>query len=46
MALSEEVKTLPFEAVWQEYLKRQGVPGAEWYSQVKKYEDEVLSLRK
>lgn len=46
MVLSEEVKTLPFEAVWQEYLKRQGVPGAEWYSQVKKYEDEVLSLRK
>lgn len=42
----EELKTLPYGDVWNEYLNRQGVPGADWYEEVKKYEKEVLSLRK
>lgn len=45
MALSEELKTLPFGGVWEEYLRRQGVAGGDWYDKVKKYEDDVLSSR-
>ena len=46
MVLGEEAKTLPFEAVWKEYLLRQNVPGEEWYNEVKKYEETVLAKRK
>ncbi|MDR3319127.1 MAG: L-rhamnose isomerase [Clostridiales bacterium] len=46
MAVQEELKTLPFGAVWDEYLKRQNVVGAEWFDAVKKYEKEVLNNRK
>lgn len=42
----EELKTLPYGEVWDEYLSRQNVPGADWYDEVKKYEKDVLSLRK
>lgn len=42
----EELKTLPYGEVWEEYLSRQNVPGADWYEEVKKYEKDVLSLRK
>lgn len=42
----EELKTLPYGEVWNEYLSRQNVPGADWYDEVKKYEKDVLSLRK
>jgi L-rhamnose isomerase len=45
MVLQEELKTLPFGAVWDEYLARQKVPGADWFSKVEKYEDEVLKKR-
>ncbi|MDR2619370.1 MAG: L-rhamnose isomerase [Treponema sp.] len=45
LALQEEVKTLPFGAVWNEYLSREKAPGADWYSQVEKYEKDVLSKR-
>jgi L-rhamnose isomerase len=45
MVLQEELKTLPFGAVWEEYLARQNVPGADWFSRVEKYEDEVLRKR-
>lgn len=45
MAVNEELKTLPFGAVWNEYLARQGVAGAEWFDLVKEYEREVLSKR-
>ena len=46
LVMSEELKTLPFGAVWQEYCRREGViAGAEWYEEVKKYEAEVLSKR-
>ncbi|AEF81857.1 L-rhamnose isomerase [Leadbettera azotonutricia] len=46
LAMQEELKTLPFGAVWDEYLARQKVPGADWYGEVEKYEKEVLSKRK
>ena len=42
----EELKTLPYGEVWDEYLSRQNVPGADWYDEIKKYEKDVLSLRK
>ena len=46
MVLSEEVKTLPFGDIWEHYCEVEGVPaGAEWFEQVKKYEEEVLSKR-
>ena len=46
MMLSEELKTLPLGAVWNEYCARQGVPaGEEWFKEVKRYEAEVLSKR-
>jgi L-rhamnose isomerase len=44
--LSEEMKSMPFADVWEEYCRRAGVPlGMEWYSEVEKYEAEVLSKR-
>ncbi len=46
MVLQEELKTLPFEAVWAEYLERQNMPGADWYETVKQYEQTVLIKRK
>jgi L-rhamnose isomerase len=46
LALLEETKTLPFGAVWDEYLRRQNVPAGEaWLKEVKAYEKAVLSLR-
>lgn len=46
LALLEEIKTLPFGAVWDEYCHRQGVPvGSAWIKDVKAYEAKVLSKR-
>lgn len=46
LALLEELKTLPFGAVWEEYCEREGVvASAKWLDEVKKYEKEVLSKR-
>ena len=44
MVLQEEFKTAPFYDVWTEYLKRENKP-FEYYSEVKRYEEEVLSTR-
>ncbi len=44
MVIQEELKTAPFYEVWQEYLKRENAP-SEYYSEVKRYEEEVLSAR-
>lgn len=46
MALGEEIKTLPFGGAWEEYLRRENVPGEDWLGKVKEYEDKVLSRRK
>jgi L-rhamnose isomerase len=46
LALMEEIKTLPFGAVWDYYCEQQGVPVAEqWITDIKQYEKDVLSLR-
>lgn len=46
MIVTEQFKTMPWEAVWGEYCVRQGVPAeADLWSEVKAYEDEVLSKR-
>ena len=46
-ALSEETKTLPFGDVWDEYLRREGVPcGMEWFDKVRAYESDALSKRR
>ena len=44
MTVSEELKTMPFGDIWDEYLRQTGVP-ADYYSEVEKYEKEVLSKR-
>lgn len=46
LSLQEELKTLPWAEVWNEYLKRQGmVDDASMYEEIKKYEEEVLLKR-
>ena len=46
LALVEELKTLPFGAVWDYYCQKQGVPvGMAWMDEVKRYEKDVLSKR-
>lgn len=46
LSLQEELKTLPWGEVWDEYLRRQNmVSDKEMYEIVKKYEEEVLSKR-
>ncbi|MBQ5995268.1 MAG: L-rhamnose isomerase [Clostridia bacterium] len=44
MVVQEELKSAPFYDVWQEYLKRENKP-FEYYSEIKRYEEEVLSVR-
>jgi len=46
LALMEELKTLPYSAVWDYYCETQGVPaGAAWLEEVRRYEREVLAKR-
>ena len=46
LALQEELKTLPWGEVWDEYLKRQNmVSDAEMLKEVREYEKEVLLKR-
>lgn len=46
LAISEEAKTLPFGAVWDEFCRRNDVPvGASWLEEVNRYEADVLSKR-
>lgn len=46
LMLQEEVKTLPFGDVWNEYCERFDLPGGEeWFDEIKKYEKDVLSKR-
>jgi L-rhamnose isomerase len=42
----EELKTLPFGAVWDYYCEKSDVPaGDAWLREVKDYEDKVTSKR-
>ncbi len=46
MVKTEELKTMPFGDVWDEYCKQCGAPlDGEWFETVKAYENEVLSKR-
>ena len=46
LALQEEIKSLPWALVWEEYCKEQGIlQDDEWYQEVIKYEEEVLKKR-
>lgn len=47
LALQEEIKSLPFGAVWDFYCETKGVPvGENWLAETKRYEKEVLSHRR
>lgn len=46
LALQEEIKSLPFGAVWDFYCASKGVPvGENWLAEAKAYEKEVLTKR-
>ncbi|MDR1477728.1 MAG: L-rhamnose isomerase [Planctomycetaceae bacterium] len=46
LAMLEELKSLPFGAIWDFYCEKNNVPvGAAWIEEVKKYEKKVLSER-
>ena len=46
LELQEEIKTLPWTEVWNEYLKEENVPSEQdWYKEVLKYEKDVLMKR-
>jgi L-rhamnose isomerase len=46
LALLEEIKTLPFGAVWDRYCEMSNVPvGGAWLREVKSYEERTLAAR-
>ena len=46
LAMLEELKTLPFGAVWDYYCEKMGVPVAEeWLKEVKNYEAKIIARR-
>jgi len=46
LAMMEELKTMPFSAVWDYYCLQEGVPtGMDYIAEIQKYEEEVLSKR-
>ena len=44
MVRQEELKTMPFGAVWEEYLGRENIP-QDYFAEIKRYEADVLSKR-
>jgi len=47
LAMLEEIKTLPFGAVWDYYCLRNDVPAREaWLKEVRDYEEKVTNLRR
>lgn len=46
LALMEDLKVMPFGAVWDEHCRRTNVPGGrDWLREVKRYERDVLAAR-
>jgi len=45
LAIKEELKTLPFGEIWDEYLRRENVLNEDWIDSAKQYEKEVLINR-
>jgi len=44
--VQDEIKTMPFGDIWDEYCRQCGVkPDRNWFTEVKKYEEDVLSNR-
>lgn len=46
MYLQEEMKMLPYGDVWEEYLRRFGYAGDDWFASVTDYEEKVLKERR
>ena len=46
MVIQEEMKTMPFGDVWEEYCRKCGKPAdGEWFAKIEAYEKDVLSKR-
>lgn len=46
MVRAEEMKTMPFGEVWDEYCRVCGVPeDGQWFRRIRDYENQVLSKR-
>lgn len=46
LALMEELKTMPYGAIWDAYCERHNTPvGMKWMDEVKRYESEILTKR-
>lgn len=46
LAMLEELKTMPFSAVWDQYCLQEGVPvGMDYIAEIQQYEKDVLSTR-
>jgi len=46
MVMQEEVKTLPFGAIWEKYCEECGVEGGmDWFEKIREYEQDVLAKR-
>ena len=46
MAVQEELKTLPFGEIWDEYCRRCGKPAdGAWFPEIERYEKAVLEAR-
>ena len=46
MVRQEEMKTMPFGEIWNEYCRQCGTPeDGTWFQEIKAYETEVLSKR-
>lgn len=46
LAMLEELKTMPFSAVWDQYCLQEGVPvGMDYIAEIQQYERDVLSTR-
>ena len=47
MVMQEELKTLPFGEVWNEYCRRCDNPAdGEWFREIEEYEKQILEARK
>ena len=44
MIVAEQFKTMPFGAVWEEYLRRESIP-QDYFAEIKRYEADVLGKR-
>jgi L-rhamnose isomerase len=46
LAMLEELKTMPFSAVWDQYCLQEGVPvGIDYIAEIQQYEKDVLGKR-